>query len=227
MPLWPLRPERLRKDKRDMQITLDQLFQHYPELTVQANNIRGAIHALVRMYRQGGKLLICGNGGSCADSDHISGELLKGFLLPRALNPEDRAAFGPEMRISQKLDVLQKGIPAIPLPQLAAAMTAFSNDANAEMAFAQLVYSLGKPGDVFLGISTSGNSSNVVLAAETAKAQGLYTVALTGEKESALSDLCRITIRVPAAETYRVQEYHLPVYHCICAEVERELFGES
>ena len=208
-----------------MTITLEELFMHYPELTVQAHAIRGAIQTIVRMYRQGNKLLICGNGGSCADSDHISGELLKGFLLPRSLTPEDRAAFDAEMRVSRKLDVLQKGIPAIPLPQLAAAMTAFSNDANAEMAFAQLVYALGRPGDVFLGISTSGRSGNVVLAAETAKALGLHTIALTGENESPLSELCRFTVRVPATDTYRVQEYHLPVYHCICAEVERELFG--
>lgn len=193
------------------------LYETYPALSVCRDDVEKAIEQMLHTYRQGGKLLLCGNGGSAADSDHIVGELMKGFLLSRPVTDE---------RLPQRLRRgLQGSLPAISLPSQSAVLSAFCNDVDPEMMYAQLVYGYGRPGDLVVGISTSGNSKNVVNALEVAKCLGLSTLALTGEKESRLSQLADVTIRVPAVETYLVQEYHLPVYHYLCARVEQAMFG--
>lgn len=194
--------------------------KRYPCLKVCEKDMMALTEAICLMYKEGGKALLCGNGGSAADCEHISGELLKGFLLQRKTETGDIPL---EDSILSKL---QKGIPAIPLSSFSSALTAFSNDEDSSLSFAQLVFALGKKEDVFIGISTSGNSENIVAAAKTAKALGMKTAALTGEKESLLSEICDITVRVPERETYKIQELHLPVYHSICAECEKIIFGK-
>ena len=192
---------------------IEKLIERMPALAGCADAMCAAADAICRAHLAGGKLLLCGNGGSAADCEHISGELLKGFLLPR---PAEEGY----------PDALQRGVCAIPLTSMSAALSAFANDCEPALVFAQLTYAMGRAGDVFVGLSTSGNSQNVVEAAKVARRAGLVTVALTGESGGALLDLCDVTIRVPAKETYLVQEYHLPVYHALCAEVEARLFGE-
>ncbi len=204
---------------------IDHLLQHYPELAPVVPQIDAAVEAILTMHKNGGKLLLCGNGGSAADSDHISGELLKGFLLRRPMPADERKAFGADMEVTAHLDEFQRGVCALPLPQLAAVLSAYANDVNPTMVFAQLVYAAGRKNDVFLGLSTSGNSKNVVLAAETAKSLGFFTIGMTGEGGGKLANICDVVIKVPSKETYRIQEYHLPIYHAICAEVESALFG--
>ena len=193
---------------------IEKLVERMPALAGCAEGMKAAVEAICRAHLAGGKILLCGNGGSAADCEHISGELLKGFLLPR---PAEEGY----------PDALQRGLCAIPLTSMSAALSAFANDCDPTLVFAQLTYAMGRPGDVFVGLSTSGNSKNVVEAAKVAKKAGLTTVALTGESGGALLDICDVTIRVPAKETYLVQEYHLPVYHAICAEVEERLFGKQ
>ena len=192
---------------------VENLVNRLPALSGIAGEIETVVDAICRMHREGGKLLLCGNGGSAADCEHISGELLKGFLMRRE----------PDTEVPGEL---QRGVAAIPLPSLSASLSAFANDVEPSLVYAQLVYALGRQGDVFMGLSTSGNSRNVVQAARVAKSLGLVTVGLTGESGGALAEICDCTVRVPAKETYLVQEYHLPVYHAICAEVERRLFGD-
>lgn len=175
-----------------------------------------------RSLHEGGKLLLCGNGGSAADADHWAGELLKGFRLQRRLSEEQQAKFRPETA-----QFLQGALPAIPLTGFPALTTAFGNDVSPELCFAQLTWALGKPGDVWIGLSTSGNARNVCAAAEVARAQGLHTLALTGQNGGRLAPLCNTAIRVPASETYRIQEYHLPVYHSLCLMLEDAFFGDA
>lgn len=205
---------------------LDELISRYPALECCRAEISAAADELIKTYRAGGKILICGNGGSAADAEHISGELLKGFLSRRKMNGEltekFRSALGDGS--DEYVEKLQCGIPAVPLSSLSAALTAYSNDVDAEYMYAQLVFALGKSDDLLILISTSGNSKNCVRAAETAKALGIKTLALTGKNESRLLNVCDITVRVPECETFKVQEYHLPVYHCLCAAVEEEIF---
>ena len=164
------------------------------------------------MHLSGGKLLLCGNGGSAADCEHISGELLKGFLLPR---PQHISGF----------EKLQGGIAAIPLPSLSALISAFSIDVAPELVYAQLTNVLAAENDVLFCISTSGNSKNVVLAAHLAKIKNIKTIALTGRDGGELKQLCTACICVPETETFKVQELHLPVYHAICAQCEEDIFG--
>ena len=201
---------------------VDLLIKHYPDLLCCESAIRKAVDAIIEMYCDGAKLLLCGNGGSAADCSHIAGELLKGFLLKRPITDADRVLLSdlPER------EALQRGACAISLPDQGAVLSAYANDEIPDMVYAQLVYAMHSEGDVFLGLSTSGNSKNVVLAAQCAKGMGLKTIAMTGEKGGKLAEICDICIRVPATETYLVQEYHLPVYHAICAQVEETLFGE-
>ncbi len=214
-----------------MSLTVETLLQNHPALTVCRDSIESARDLLIDTYRGGGKLLLCGNGGSAADCDHIAGELLKGFLSHRPLSEEDCLNLAdtlPEGEADPDLYLLagqlQGGLPAISLPSQTAAVTAVCNDTDPSLIFAQLVWSLGQAGDTLICLSTSGNSRNVVLAAKAAMAKGLAVVALTGETESALSALADVTVQAPARETYRVQEYHLPVYHYLCAAVEAEMF---
>ena len=199
---------------------IDNLIERYPALAPCRADIEAATNAIVEMHRQGGKLLLCGNGGSAADCEHISGELLKGFISKRPLGESDLPGVSEEIKAC-----LQKGIAAVPLSSLSALSTAFLNDVSPENTFAQLVYALGKTGDAVLGLSTSGNSKNVVIALTVAKSLGLKTIAFTGMTGGKLLELADITVRVPETETYKVQELHLPVYHAICAEVEKIIFG--
>ncbi len=193
--------------------------ERYPVLAPCAKDMEKATLQLVHAYHGGGKILLCGNGGSAADCEHISGEFLKGFLSKRKIAENEYPLLSKEAKAK-----LQKGIPCIPLPSLVGVNSAFSNDVDADWIYAQLVLALGKKEDVLICLSTSGNAKNVSLAAETAKALGITTIALTGERESNLSRLCDICIRVPEQETYKIQELHLPVYHALCADVEKTLF---
>lgn len=193
-----------------------ELYSRYPALAVCENDINAALEVLVTTYKNGGKVLLCGNGGSCADCDHIAGELLKGFLSHRPVSDERIPA---ELR-----EKLQGSLPAISLPSLTAALTASLNDLDPEIAYAQLLMGLGKEGDTLIALSTSGNAKNVFYAATLAKALGMKVIGLTGEGGGKLSTVADVTIRVPEKETYKVQEYHLPVYHYLCAKVEEALF---
>ena len=208
---------------------VDSLIARYPELAVCQNNIIGAYKILESAYANGRKLLVCGNGGSAADSEHVVGELMKEFKLKRKVftNQADAMkAIDPEMG-GYLADNLQGALPAIALTGHSALSTAFMNDSESVLVFAQQVNGYGKDGDVLLGISTSGNSKNVIYAAITAKARGLKVIGLTGEKESRLSKLADCCIRVPETETYKVQEMHLPVYHCLCMMLEEKFFCEN
>lgn len=198
--------------------------QRYPALGACAEDVRAAVDTLIECYRAGGKILLCGNGGSAADCEHIAGEFLKGFLSLRSPIGEELTALSAALKDESAAAKLQQGIPAIPLPSISGALSAFANDVDAELVYAQLVYALGKKGDVLIAISTSGNSKNAVAAAKVARARGLKTVALTGISGGALADICDISVKAPEKETYKVQEYHLPIYHAICAQVEAILF---
>ena len=194
------------------------LLTRYPALASCEEAIRAALDLIVDTYRRGGKVLVCGNGGSAADSEHIVGELMKGFMLKRPVS---------DPRIPADLrEGLQGSLPAISLPSQSGILSAFANDVDPQMVYAQMVYGYADEKDLVIGISTSGNSANVVNAMRVAKAVGASTLALTGEKFSRLSDLCDVTVRVPACETYQIQEYHLPVYHYLCAAAEACFFSE-
>ena len=196
-----------------------QLYDKYPVLENCKQEIEAAIEMILDTYRKGGKLLLCGNGGSCSDCEHIVGELMKGFLSPRPVTDE---------RIPEHLRKnLQGSLPAIALTSQSAILSAFANDVDPSMVYAQMVYGYAKENDLFIGLSTSGNSQNVVNAAELAKALGVKTIALTGQNKSKLSEVCTITINVPETDTYKIQELHLPVYHYICAIVEWSIFNEG
>ena len=212
-------------------MTIEILLRNHPALTVCQDTIEAARDLLIDTYREGGKLLLCGNGGSAADCGHIAGELLKGFLSHRPLSEEDCLALAeslPDGEADPDLYLLagqlQGGLPAISLPAQTAALTAVCNDTDPALIFAQLTWALGQSGDTLICLSTSGNSRNVVLAAKAAKTKGLRVLALTGEKDSKLSELSDVTVQVPATDTYRVQEYHLPVYHYLCAAIEKSFF---
>lgn len=203
------------------------LFERYPALNHLRDAVEAAYHIIEESYAQGGKLLIAGNGGSSADAEHIVGELMKGFLLKRPMDDDMRAKLqeiDPELG-SALAEKLQGALPAIALHSQYALTTAFGNDCHPKMYFAQQVNGYGREGDVFLGISTSGNSENVLYAAITAKAKGMRVVGITGERNSRLSAIADACIRVPGAEAFRVQEYHLPIYHCICMMLEERFFG--
>ena len=205
---------------------LDELIERYPVLSTCRAAIESAIRVLSDCYAAGGKLLICGNGGSAADSDHIVGELMKGFLKRRPLGDELRArlraadpALGPALA-----DCLQGALPAISLTAGAALLSAFANDVRPELGYAQAAFGHGRKGDVLLGISTSGNASNVRSALVVGRAVGMTTIGLTGAGGGKMAALCDILIAVPATRTFEIQELHLPVYHCLCAAVEERFF---
>ena len=205
---------------------LNELLKRYPCLESAREDMPKAEEALITGFKSGNKLLLCGNGGSCADCEHIVGELMKGFLSKRPLTEsqrEEMKANCPEMD-ENYLSLLQRAVPAISLPSFTALNTAFCNDVEPELIFAQSLMGLGKKGDMLMAISTSGNSKNVVAAALTAKALGLKTIGLTGKSGGKLKSICDICICVPETETFKVQELHLPVYHYLCARAEMELF---
>ena len=204
----------------------ENVYVRYPDLANCREAMEAARSCLVDCARADGTVLVCGNGGSAADSEHIVGELMKGFLKKRPLPEADldrwEETYGPESAILA--GKLQQGIRAISLPSQTALLSAVGNDCDPALCYAQLVWSYARPGDVLLAISTSGKASNVILAAQAAKLRGANVIALTGKNESPLSAVADIAIRVPEVETYRVQECHLPVYHWLCACLEEELF---
>ena len=210
-----------------MEEQLNFLIERYPKLEVCKEDIRKAYELLEAAYQKGRKLLVCGNGGSSCDSEHIVGELMKEFKLKRKVYSEHAAALKAiDPELGQVLaDNLQGALPAISLTGHSSLQTAYMNDAVPELVFAQQVNGYGKEGDVLLGISTSGNSKNVLYAAVNAKAKGLKVIGLTGSKENKLMKFADVCIRVPETETYKIQEYHLPVYHCLCLMLEEKFFG--
>jgi len=205
---------------------LARLVERYPVLKDGIHAVESAYGMIVECYRNGGTVLTCGNGGSSADSDHIVGELMKGFLkkrpLPEAMQTALRAA-DPELG-GVLASRLQTALPAIDLSAQSALATAFANDVDASLIYAQQVLGYGRPADVLLGISTSGNASNVLAAFLAARAKGVRTIGLTGASGGRMKDRCDLWIPVPAASTPDVQELHLPVYHCLCAMVEEHFF---
>ena len=210
-----------------MEEQLNILIERYPHLDICLEDIKKAYELLETAYSNGRKLLVCGNGGSASDSEHIVGELMKEFKLKRKVYSDHAAALKEiDPELGQVLaDHLQGALPAISLTGHSSLQTAFINDAVPELVFAQQVNGYGKPGDVFLGISTSGNSKNVLYAAVNAKAKGLNVIGLTGAKENKLMKYADVCIRVPETETYKIQELHLPVYHCLCLMLEDKFFG--
>ena len=210
-----------------MEEQLNILIERYPKLADCKEDIKKAYELLEAAYSNGRKLLVCGNGGSASDSEHIVGELMKEFKLKRRVYSDHAAALKAiDPELGQVLaDNLQGALPAISLTGHFSLQTAFMNDAFPELVFAQQVNGYGKPGDVFLGISTSGNSKNVLYAAVNAKAKGLKVIGLTGAKENKLMGFADVCIRVPETETYKIQELHLPVYHALCLMLEEKFFG--
>ena len=205
---------------------IKELTQRYPTLSSCRKDILAARDILLECFRSGGKLLLCGNGGSCADCEHIMGELMKGFLSKRPLNEEKKAkmqALCPEIEDST-LCRLQNALPAISLSSFSALNSAVCNDISADLVYAQAVLGLAAPSDSLLAISTSGNSKNVVEATRVAKALGIKVISLTGGDGGTLRRLSDVCICAPESETYKIQELHLPIYHYLCAEIERSVF---
>jgi D-sedoheptulose 7-phosphate isomerase len=205
---------------------LQQLIQRYPKLDSIGDEIAAACRILKESFEAGGKLLVAGNGGSAADADHIVGELMKGFVKKRPLpssflsrleeiSPDHAPCIGPN---------LQQGLPAIALSAHTALSTAYLNDVGADTLYAQQVYGYGNEGDVFLGISTSGNSKNILYAALTAKAKNIKVIALTGGSGGAMAAIADTAIIAPETETYKIQELHLPIYHALCLMLEDHFF---
>jgi len=205
-----------RRDNRGLMAShLNDLLNRAPALRAVATEIQAAFDLMQQSLADGGKLLLCGNGGSAADAEHWAGELLKGFMHPRKLSGKAGEGLPDDLR-----EKLQWAIPAIPLTGFPSFATAFSNDVEAVMIFAQLVLALGKPGDVLIGISTSGNSRNVCHAAAVARARGLKVLSLTGQSGGKLRELSDVCLAVPSTSTPIVQEYHLPIYHCLSMMLE-------
>lgn len=217
------------KKKMSEEELFEELFIRYPALESCRDDIKRAFEACVLAYERGGKLLVAGNGGSAADSEHIVGELMKSFLVRRPADAKLCAALkekygeeGEKMAAS-----LEGALCAIPLTSMPALSTAFLNDVDPLMTFAQMLSGYGKDGDVFIGITTSGNSKNILNAFMVANAMGIKTVALTGGSGGKCRTLADITVCVPSSETFKVQEYHLPVYHALCAMLEAHFFEKT
>lgn len=208
---------------------VDSLMERYPQLEACREDIVNAYDLLEEAYAAGRKLLVAGNGGSASDSEHIVGELMKEFKLKRRIYSAqaDRLRRIDEEMGKALAENLQGSLPAISLVGEPSLTTAFMNDVAPVLVFAQQVNGLGRAGDVFLGISTSGNSQNVLYAAVAAKSKGLKVIGLTGELENKLMGFSDVCIRVPETETYKIQELHLPVYHCLCLMLEERFFANN
>ncbi|MBR5460804.1 MAG: SIS domain-containing protein [Clostridia bacterium] len=207
---------------------INELINRYPMLEACREDIEKTLEAIISCYERGGKLLLCGNGGSAADCDHIVGELMKGFLKKRPLSDEKKEEM---KKLSPSLDTdllskLQSGLPAISLPSLSILNSAFCNDVDPSLIYAQSVLGLGKKGDLLIAISTSGNAENVAAAVKVARGIGMTTVGLTGESGGKLRTLADICICAPEKETFKIQELHLPIYHLLCAAVEDHFFAK-
>lgn len=207
---------------------LDALLVRYPDLALCREDIAAATQLLAACFRSGGKLLVCGNGGSAADSEHIVGELMKGYMLRRPIPPgfRERLLEAHPANGVYLADHLQGALPAISLVSQTSLNTAYANDVAADMAFAQQVYGYGRPGDALLGISVSGKAANVIHALQVGSALGLRTVGLTGPSGGDLLPHCDVAIRAPGATTPEVQERHLAIYHAFCMQLEQEFFSE-
>lgn len=207
---------------------LKDLIKRYPVLESVYEDIETVYKTMTECFENGGKVLIAGNGGSAADSEHIVGELMKGFAKRRPVGAEMRAALMAidEARGAELAGKLQGGLPAIALNAHTALSTAFANDVDPVLCYAQQVNGYGKPGDVFLGISTSGNAENVMYAAVTAKAKGMKVLALTGKDGGKLAKVADRSVIVPSQETYMIQELHLPIYHVLCLMLEEHFYAE-
>lgn len=210
-----------------MENILNQLVTRYEKLEYLKGAIEKAAQMMIETYRNGGKVLVCGNGGSSADAGHIVGELMKSFEAKRPLQPEFQQKLKSQFAERGNLlaEKLQQGLPAISLSEHTSLITAISNDLGGDFIFAQQVAGYGNPGDVLLALSTSGNARNVLDALMVAKAKGLKTIGMTGETGGKMKDLCDVLINVPETRTAYVQELHLPVYHALCMMVEKEIFG--
>ena len=219
----------MKKFQMELEEYIEQLISRYTDLKLIKNDIFEAYIILKETYMNSGKLLVAGNGGSAADAEHIVGELMKGFKLTRKPNLEfQEKLLKTDLKLGKVLaENLQGALPAIALDGHPALSTAYMNDCEPLLGFAQQVYGYGKAGDVFLGISTSGNSENILYAAVTARAKGMKVIGLTGANSSRLEQMCDVCIKVPRTETYMVQELHLPVYHCLCLMLEEYFFGEK
>ena len=214
--------------KKIVKNELDELIRRYPQLDVCKKDIEKAYLLLQKTYDKNGKLLIAGNGGAAADSEHIAGELMKRFKITRPIKKElaDKLMKIDPERGERLVKNLEMPLRAVPLTSHIAITTAYMNDADATGVFAQQMLGFGNEGDVFLAISTSGNSENIISACVVAKAMVIKIIGLTGEKESKLSKYADICIRVPETETYKIQELHLPVYHALCLMLESNYFGK-
>lgn len=210
-----------------LQKHIDLLIKRYPVLKQCEQSIIDAYLIMESCYVNDGKLLIAGNGGSAADSEHIAGELMKRFKTPRPVTPEfaEKLKSIDSVRGENLAHNLERGLMAIPLVAHEALSTAYTNDVDGLGVFAQQLFGFGRPGDVFLGISTSGNSKNVLSATVVARAIGLKVIGLTGAKGGELAEVADVVIKVPETETYMIQELHLPVYHCLCLMLEDRFFG--
>lgn len=216
----------MKKTTREIMLNLSR---RYPALSDCEPTVEEAVEMLLACFSNGNKLLVCGNGGSASDSEHIVGELMKTFMLNRPLDSVMREKICQTYpdHAENMISNLQRAVPAISLVSETALMTAYTNDNSAEMAFAQQVLSYGRPGDILLAITTSGNSTNVLNAVRIARIADVKVIGLTGQSGGKLKELSDVCICAPSAVTYQVQEYHLPIYHCLCACVENELFGEE
>lgn len=212
--------------KHDAKKELELLLADYPALESIRTQIAQAFELLKQCTDAGGTIYVCGNGGSAADSEHIVGELMKSFKCSRGLSEQEKEAFqacaGAEGR--KLADRLEHAIPAVSLVSQVGVSTAFANDIGAEAVFAQQVYGYGKQQDLLWALSTSGNSTNVVYAAQAAKVRQMKILAMTGEADSRLNALANLCVRAPSLDTAKIQEYHLPIYHCLCAMLEAEYY---
>lgn len=217
-----------KKEKTSIQL-MDELFERYPKLVSCREDFIKAYECLKGSYSSGGKLLVAGNGGSAADSEHIVGELMKSFLFNRKINSEFEqnlnSLYGANgADLAGKLEGTLSALPLTSMPSLT---SAFANDVDAAVSFAQMLYGYGNPNDIFIGISTSGNSKNIIYALMTAKAKEIHSIVLTGGNGGKCRGLADIVICVPESETFKIQELHLPIYHALCSMLEADFFEEK
>ena len=212
--------------KASTQNAITTLISRYPVLAPCESDLTAAVETLIATYEHHGKLIACGNGGSASDSEHIVGELMKGFVKKRPIRDEfyEKLKAVCPNEADYLRDNLQEALPAISLMNAVALNSAFANDQAPDLAMAQQVLGLGRPEDILIGISTSGNSANVIYAVQLAKTLGIKTIGLIGNRQCRMQNLCDIVIAAPELETYKIQEYHLPIYHLLCIAVENEFF---